>query len=515
MNTAIWANLFWKEWREHQWKLAALVAVAVILHVWVLDATRPGGDRYAMPLAIMLMVVLPIGSGFVAMGIAAGERSRHTISFLRSLPLSLRAVAATKLVVGIVVIWLAQVVAVLLSMVVLWLGELGGWTRINSSLNSLSTMRIGLPIEEWHWSIGVLLVSLAVSASLVVWVAAVSVNSESEVRAGVIGLVVVVALWSLFSYQLVVLVQSKPEPEKIAAYEMMFSYLAIALPGGAAQPMANISSSFRDGVALLIYCSVHLSLAGWYVMRFGRPGLSWSWLHRDSTRPSANSDVFLAPPQSSPIVSLAWKQFRQGLPVMLTAFLGALCLWLTLYMANYKEVSGVQSERYAAMLSAMAMGSFLVLGCCAGLVGGVGTLAADLDSKLYTFWRSRPISIDTWFCSAFAAGLLMLLLTFGLPILIGEQVFIRQAFAEPIPIPVVTILLLSYTTGVLSASLVRQAAYASVLSIVLFAGVLGLAASEWIPNTRLSTGAVILAACVLTTLLAWQVVRRDWAIYRS
>ena len=44
----IWFNLAWKEWHEHKWKLAALIATmwsvtALILRergVWVIDAVR-------------------------------------------------------------------------------------------------------------------------------------------------------------------------------------------------------------------------------------------------------------------------------------------------------------------------------------------------------------------------------------------------------------------------------------------------------------------------------------------
>jgi hypothetical protein len=182
MNAAIWRSLLWKEWREHRWKLAALVVVVIGLHVWALDATEPEAAHYVSPFWATLYLVVPIGSVFLAISLAASEQSQGTAPFLRSLPINLRWLAVIKLVISVATIIAVLSLAAALTRALVAAAEAYGWQSDEGSLRSLDSLR-GL-FETGGWFFSALLIGGAVSASLILWMAAPAVNSKSEVRAG-------------------------------------------------------------------------------------------------------------------------------------------------------------------------------------------------------------------------------------------------------------------------------------------------------------------------------------------
>ena len=136
-----WFNLPWKEWHEHKWKLAALVATmwsvaALILYqpdVWTLDGVR----------VTMVMCIVPL-SIFIGMGTAAGERSRGTMRFLQALPVPMWRVSVNKLLLGF---------ATIVAATMLTLGFVSIWCRIAGiEYNAASgnrTFHVG-PLELVH-----------------------------------------------------------------------------------------------------------------------------------------------------------------------------------------------------------------------------------------------------------------------------------------------------------------------------------------------------------------------------
>src|SRR4051812_40413018 len=97
----IWLNLAWKEWHEHKWKLAALVATlwsvtAVMLrwnNVEILAGVR----------VVLVMCIVPLAI-FVGLGTAASERSRGTLPFLQALPVPMWRAALMKVIFGVATI---------------------------------------------------------------------------------------------------------------------------------------------------------------------------------------------------------------------------------------------------------------------------------------------------------------------------------------------------------------------------------------------------------------------------
>lgn len=497
MNTAIWRNLLWKEWREQRWKLVALVAVVVGLHVWALDATEPGYGHYADPLIMSHSIVLPIGSILLAVGLAAGERSHRTAPFLRSLPLDLRKVAAVKLAMTLAVSLIAQAVAVLLTVGLLSLVESSGWQQHGTS-EALNSYRSA--IEMGHWAPSCLVLSILLSSSLILWIAAPAVNSESEVRAGAIGLVVIVALWTAFSGLLYWTARGVEELAPVVA----------ALPGGI-RPDLGISRVER-GYLLGAFLLTHVPLAWWYISRFGQASDPVGLSPRDASKATTATIEWLGPPMRSPIYALGWKQLRQGVPVALAGAACAVAVTIVV-LSNSNPGSGGLTEREQLLYSwgYAAEISFMILGVCAGLVGGAGAVTTELEPRLFTFWRSRPVSPDLWFWTTFLSGLALQLIVFGVPVLFAAKVLVGLSGSQHSGV-YLPILAASYVAGAFTAAIVRHAVYASFIGIGVFSAVVALPHVEWFSLPEPFHGPAILVASAMLAALAWLAVRNDWSL---
>ena len=98
----IWQSLAWKEWHEHKWKLAALLAI--MWGVAMLSADRNGTtERFSESGSSLAIGIVPLAI-FIGLGTAAGERSRGTMPFLQALPVPMWRVALHKLAFGLVTI---------------------------------------------------------------------------------------------------------------------------------------------------------------------------------------------------------------------------------------------------------------------------------------------------------------------------------------------------------------------------------------------------------------------------
>jgi hypothetical protein len=514
MNAAIWRSLLWKEWREHRWKLAALLVVVVGLHVWSLTAS----GRFALPddapVMATLLLVLPIGSAFVAMGLAASERSQRTAPFLRSLPLDSRCVAVTKLLAGITTIVAVQALAVLLTQCRLLAVDSLNTTVATGSSNPFHNLH--RLFETGHWSVTALLISLMIAASLILWIAAPAVNSESEVRAGAIGLIVVVSCWTLLAWGLYLFADtSSSDPLQ----RMVVSHIAAMLPGGIWVALLWMQNETGQSFLIIPYLLSHVPLAWWYINRFGHSGDRERVRLNDAPPLVAPVPVWLGPARRSPLTALLWKHARECAPIVLAGAIGAVGIAITVVCVEY------QYDKTMSLLeltSGSVLVGFMTLGCCAGLVCGAGVLTSELEPRLFTFWRTRPISIDLWFAIAFLGGLALLLVVFGVPVVLAYQFIMPEnRQSEPAPSAVLAILVLSYVSGAFTASFVRNAVYASLLGLGVMAGFGVMAAwfaneaSEWIDAPAAWLGVATLAFSAVLGVAAWVCVRNDWSLRLS
>ena len=69
-------SLAWKEWHEHKWKLASLVAIlSGITSYTMLNVVRGASEGALVAVRVVLvMCIVPLAI-FVGLGTAAGERS--------------------------------------------------------------------------------------------------------------------------------------------------------------------------------------------------------------------------------------------------------------------------------------------------------------------------------------------------------------------------------------------------------------------------------------------------------
>jgi hypothetical protein len=167
----------------------------------------------------------------------------------------------------------------------------------------------------------------------------------------------------------------------------------------------------------------------------------------------------------------------------------------------------------------------VLCGLVLALLIGVGTFAPDLEPRVNTFWRSRPISPGSWFWSKYAVGAGAMLLTLGLPALAavwwphGREIWEddRGAFFSTIAI-VGLVWLLVFATAAAVTCVVRHTLYASIL--VVGAVVLFMTAVFWRATTmgeqpsNAYLVSMFAATCLFTTALGWWLAKRDIVAYQ-
>lgn len=505
----IWLGLAWKEWHEHKWKLTSVVAVLCGVAAVCLWAAG-GGDLRAMDaVPAMLIVTLVPMSLFIGLTTSTGERSRGTLPFLQALPVPMWRVALAKFLAGLATLAVALVIAlVLFYLALLGLESLGASRLAEASdLSSAGDLR-----EAALWL-------LAVAASLYVWSAAVGVNRKDEVSAGAVVAAVIVGLWAL----LFLIVQ--------CIHSLSGHYLgplASALGVGLA-PLGFVAlhdvtdkNSIALWLGIVVAIVVHLSLAAWYVGRFGRVANLEVRSPRPALRAAGRVD-WLAPPRRRPLSAIAWKQLRESLPIVLGGMICIVGTVLVVLVANWRDMSRWED------VSEVVVGVCGIFGAFLALVFGVATFFHDVEPHTNEFWRSRPIGPNQWFWVKSATGLATFLATVYLPVLIAAaSSHSLRWFSESrdgILIPPIHLALFAATMAMMC--LVRQAIYAVVLGMaavyaeVLFYSWLALTAGKlfgapvWDSRSLDDSGMNMVAMGLIVSffmnmLIGWIAVRRDW-----
>lgn len=507
MNRAIWANLFWKEWREHRWKLAALTAIYLITYAICLYTIE--GESPLENAAIVLTFFTPLAALFIAMGLAAKEEASGTANYLRAQPVALRYAAIAKLCLGMLTLFIP--VLLILALAFLFIG-LDSSAQISRSY----PFDLGVHGQPLRFLIA-LLTHIASSGSLLLWFAVLGMSQRSELRAGVFAVVAVIALRFIFGVALEVTepAWTATGPFVEAAWRTHnFVELGIVSPAlpGAIDEFASYSPTWlQDQTAALywtafsIFCVTHSVLAWRWITGYGRTPIH----ALDSTSRKSSLAGWLGPPRFSSTHSILWKQIRESLP----AIGGTIVLGLVWggWILAINSRNGINQEGPAWTLAwTTAMSGFL-----AALFVGVASFQDDLSTGLSGFWRSRPIDPDQWFWIKYASGLAVLATVFGgvyaLAWLLDPSESARSS--EQI-LQVILAFWTVYASAVCVACLVRNVIYAGILSFAVAAYTTWLALvpynGEQLP--------VALQALILTsvsvglTLLAWQAMRRDWAL---
>ncbi|MDA1231374.1 MAG: hypothetical protein O2856_11420, partial [Planctomycetota bacterium] len=184
----IWRNLFWKEWHEQKWKLLALTAIALSVCVALLFQD-PGNGSFSLIFTISSYAIFaPI---VVAMGVCAGEHATGVIHFFRAQPVPMRRVALARWIAGGIVLLTPMICACVAILIAMYF-----WEQVGP-LSVRTTASFGTLGPEWSEASTLFVLSvagMAASLNLYAWIVAVAVNQRTEFRAGLVGLLVTVAM---------------------------------------------------------------------------------------------------------------------------------------------------------------------------------------------------------------------------------------------------------------------------------------------------------------------------------
>lgn len=414
----IWGALVWKEWLGLRWKMAALAAIptAMLLGELAYDwRLIPEGFVAAV---VSYVAIAPI---FLAMHTAAAERVDGTLEFVRGLPYGRRRMGLIRL--------MATLVALLAPLV--------GTAALAYGIVRVIAHWDPAPLHEFTGQVAAgqaLLVALGIATSIYLWTAAMAMNQPSELRAGAIGVVTLIALGALFMCLMV----SAEKWEQPAWGTRWLCVLAGLGPFGSAlifeenfRRVEIIALLLFQTAAWLVLAAVAASrYANLEVVRWGRR----TWL-------------------SGRTRALFWAQWRQLLP------LGVLAI------ASVLALTPVNQSRYA----------LLFFGSLWAIIVGVTMFTGEFEPRLYAFWRSRPIDPSAWFRIKYIAGALVVLLCFDLPgawlvqndqrdysgIVANFGINVSAAYLVVAPLLHLSV----YSVAVAIVCFVRQAIYAGILSM--------------------------------------------------
>ena len=509
-----WQSLAWKEWHEHKWKLVSITAIlwGVIILVMLVEQRVPS-DRLPLAAALVTFCTLPLAV-FIGLGTAASEASRKTLPFLQALPVPMYCIATWKLLFGLVTLF----VPILLAACLIYLSSLvpnvaGQTARAVSQLDVHSA--------TGSWFVDLLLVASSVSASLFIWSAAAGVNRKDEVSAGAVALAVI-ANWYLaviaFIYAISSFYGGSPSAEK----DRLLATMVSTAPGGFVWSLSGAPHQQYWVFIAVAAVTTHAALVAWYISRFGRVASLERRSPKSVDRTATIAD-WLGRPRQSRFTAIAWKQFRESLPLVSAGLTGVVGI-VTLFF-----VSDIGYMRSPGGFPEVFSGVSISLGFGIAMIVGIGVCLQDVTPGINSFWRSRPINPDAWFWTKYITGLLVLLTAINAPLLailfalhpdpwrvVGDE----SALITP------TVHLAIFAAAVAMTCLVRQAVYAAILSISLVyvgavvgiglwfvASLMGIVPgaqpSWWEPtNPQIAFG--MLLSFVTSTIIAWLAMRYDW-----
>jgi ABC-type transport system involved in multi-copper enzyme maturation permease subunit len=498
---SVWYSLAWKEWHEHKWKLAAIVAVLVGVTTASLLATDR--DRFSLAGVMLFVCMLPLAL-FLGLGAAAGERSRGTLPFLQSLPVPTWKAAVAKLIAGLLTIVVAVGITVATFSIWQVVFDLLG-VGYRDSIRAMTENRA--PLEIGIWYVDVTLMCVLAGVTIYGWSAAAGVNCKDEISAGALALAVMVGWASLMLFVCDLLAGTTGRGQV-----WMQVLLLGTLPGGFfGDYLLHQAPQYRPLFLLSLGFTMAL-LVSWYVLRFGTIAVG-SVRSPQAAVPLNRRLEWLGPPRQSAFSALAWKQFRESGSIALAGLVGivGISLFFAMLDANAKF-----QEIYATVAVSLGFGI--------ALVAGIGIVLHELSPQLNNFWRSRPINPDLWFWTKYTTGLAIVVLAIYVPLVFLTE-FGTSGYVDSDAIVLCPALhVATFATAVAMTCLVRHAVYAAVLStgaiglsVVVAAGIAWIAIavrSGMLPAWQEPTTSIVLSGLVgcfiVGTLLAWLAARYDW-----
>jgi hypothetical protein len=508
----IWHSLAWKEWHEHAWKLVAVAAVLCGVNLLFLprDDALPGDYMMTLLSAVPLAV-------FLGASVATSERSRGTMPFLEALPIPLWKVASHKLLYGLATLIVA--ISLTFLFVYCWFS----WRVDHATAESFLAkaweffppqVRIG------NWFLSCAVTISLVAGSIFLWTAVAGANGTDEVGAGARGMLAMVGWWTLL-----VVFGRNLDQWWFDTHKTLVATLIAASPGGAAvmvPKLGTLTSWAGTPLPIFVGLGTHLALVFAFILRFGRT--TSPWFASQSVSDAGRRAVCLRRPWRSKFTAIAWKQFRECGPVVATGLAGAAGCTVLYLLSQWGEVWRRPVGIVECYIGMTAMFGFLVT-----LVVGIGTSLTDLNPKLNTFWRSRPIDPNLWYWTKFISGALLLFSLLFVPtsLLLWLSIGRGDISVSDELLAFLAGYLAVYIAAVTVTCLVRHAVYSAILSLA--AAYAGFCAAWlfqlvvrwtvwhepqnwWRDDTpsRPLLVAGLVAISIAAVLLGWQAVRNDW-----
>ena len=353
------------------------------------------------------LLIAPI---FLAMHAAAGDRADGTQDFIRGLPVSLGQ-------------W--GLVRVLATLSVLLTPLLAVGVAAQVVIAAFQRWKPDIPLPILHPSLslaaGFLVVtagSMCIAASIYLWAAAPAMNQPTEQRAGLIGIVTIVA-WGAWTILSVALWDNGP-----GTWHWLYSVTAVGPFAGVAifDPGLSLQARVGMGVVQLLTCCILTLVAA------NRYGVLEPRRWQNGIR------------LSSPQRALWWMQCRPAWPLGI-AGMALMLPWL----------GGALPYDFA-----------IAVGCVWAIVVSTTLFAPELEPQLLAFWRSRPIDPAEWFQTKYVLGALLTLACIDLPAaLLARSPYGISSYLACVP----ALHLAIYSISVVIVCLVRQVLYGGILSM--------------------------------------------------
>ena len=410
-----WANLVWKEWHEHKWKsaLITLFSIASVLLV--------GGTAKDLDLAGLICCV---GVIFMAMSVVAGERADGTLEFAQSLPIERWKAAFVRMTVS----GLLCIMPIIVSALVVQLTALMTSSRETEVVWSSAFRNSGLCLSLYYW------------------ITAAAVFQPTTLRVGMIG-VFIVLMWLTIGFVLALIQNRFGE-----TWIQVVGWLGPFVWGN---PESMSSSPRFAGILCLQLVSITLLLCA-TVISYGTP------LTSSGNLAASSSPMTLGRSRRTPTSALAWLQYRETLPICIAG--AALMFVIGLVAAT------VFAQRLSFLQRAnIVVTTIFAVGIPWMTIIAVGTFVPNLQRRLFTFWRSRPIVVGEWYWSKFWTGASVALVSLHLPTIILVGVTQKMCWLDPFASCVGYLILplfhlMVYSLSVLTSVLFRSVTPAAILS---------------------------------------------------
>ncbi len=409
-------SLINKEWRER--RLPIIICSGWIFCCLLYVVAYEWSHRFRAPVASFTSAIrfyTLIASIFLAMKTALSEQTQKTFGFTQSLPVSLGQLARIKLMGGIATLILPIILGALIMTPLLWSGFIEQVPTREASdpyipMPERPSLSAGGAVSLL-WTITAVTCAGGLQLFLILSIIGTRLRSESQI--GFCG--------TAFAFVWRILPGMSIQDTSLNGwFGALFPRALISFWGYGVEEGSYSDLEFGQPIwiPLAVNILVLLFLAFLFVRWYGSRSLSYRFgqTSRWQKWPAFWSRIpFPLPNQTA---ALVWINLRQAVPIAFWGLLLAALLTL-------RQSSGSSQDFRTELPSITEIVAMLW-----AVVVGTGIFAAEVQPGLSAFWRSRPLTIGSWFWCKFVTGLIAVLL-----VLDGATIFV--SWGTPI----------SHTTG--------------------------------------------------------------------